>query len=295
MINPLLGVAVADALGKAFELLPHDHPDLLGWDGESFVPLEGRMTVYQGSKIWMSPLEAEQWTDDTQMTLCLARAMIEVEGYDAEVTAAKYLEWYESGKARGMGPTVKAAMENLKTGLGPDKSGIDGAKGTGTAMRAIPLGVFPHTWQAMRDAARQDAHITHRSFQGAQAAIKVAELAHRLMHPADNFRWLRVSQQDDRRHALPLKQMVACEDEIAAVDGTGMALYHSAAYCLFTTDGYKDAVRKAIRMGGDTDTRAAIVGGWAGIRYGVPLDWAEQVEGYAEILDLEVALMEGGW
>ena len=43
---------------------------------------------------------------------------------------------------------------------------------------------------------------------------------------------------------------------------------------------YKDAVLKAINLGGDTDTNAAICGGLAGIYYGfdeIPIDWIESI------------------
>ena len=43
-----------------------------------------------------------------------------------------------------------------------------------------------------------------------------------------------------------------------------------------TTDNYKDAVLKAINLGGDTDTTGAVTGGLAGLYYGhetIPTRW----------------------
>jgi len=287
MINPLLGVACADALGMPFEMMKHNDPRLLAWDGESFLDPHGSHL--------RGVIRAGQWTDDTQMTLCLAEALIEARGYDLDLTAKKYLAWYQSGLARGTGPSIKAAMEAMARGARPEAAGVDGATGTGTAMRAIPLGVYPFQDAGQfRVSCRVDAQITHRSPEAVKAATKVAELAQRLLHPADHWQWLRVSQAQVRRNPLTIPEMIALEEETALTQGTGLALYAAANHCFFATDSFKDAIRLTIRMGGDTDTRGAIVGGWAGIRYGVPADWARQVEDHERILDIEAQLLGAG-
>jgi ADP-ribosylglycohydrolase len=64
---------------------------------------------------------------------------------------------------------------------------------------------------------------------------------------------------------------------------------------LLTTTNYKDAVLKAVNLGGDTDTTGAVTGGLAGLLYGVddiPLSWREQIAGKADIEDLAKRLAE---
>jgi ADP-ribosylglycohydrolase len=54
----------------------------------------------------------------------------------------------------------------------------------------------------------------------------------------------------------------------------------AAIWCLLNTDNYKDCVLKAVNLGDDTDTVAAVAGGFAGIFYGVdaiPKDWLQQL------------------
>lgn len=63
----------------------------------------------------------------------------------------------------------------------------------------------------------------------------------------------------------------------------------TVVYCLKTTDNYKDAVLKAVNLGGDTDTNAAICGGLAGIYYGfeeIPIDWIESIPHLDKVLSL---------
>ena len=50
----------------------------------------------------------------------------------------------------------------------------------------------------------------------------------------------------------------------------------AAIWCLLNTESYKDCVLKAVNLGKDTDTVAAVAGGLAGLHYGVesiPKEW----------------------
>jgi ADP-ribosylglycohydrolase len=51
-------------------------------------------------------------------------------------------------------------------------------------------------------------------------------------------------------------------------------------------DSYLDAVLKAVNLGDDTDTTAAVTGARAGLAYGpdaIPLDWLETPAGFGDI------------
>ena len=54
----------------------------------------------------------------------------------------------------------------------------------------------------------------------------------------------------------------------------------AAVWCLLKTDSYKSCVLKAVNLGGDADTVAAVAGGLSGIFYGVesiPEEWKRQI------------------
>ena len=60
----------------------------------------------------------------------------------------------------------------------------------------------------------------------------------------------------------------------------------AALWCLLTTDGYADCVLKAVNLGRDTDTTAAVAGALAGMHYGantIPKDWLESLAKYEDI------------
>jgi ADP-ribosylglycohydrolase len=63
----------------------------------------------------------------------------------------------------------------------------------------------------------------------------------------------------------------------------------AAFWCFLTTDNYREAVLKAVNLGSDTDTTAAVVGGLAGLCYGlgesgIPQNWIEKLAGVKGML-----------
>ena len=55
----------------------------------------------------------------------------------------------------------------------------------------------------------------------------------------------------------------------------------AALWCLLNTSSYGEAILKAVNLGNDTDTIAAVTGGVAGIFYGyenIPDKWKSQIQ-----------------
>lgn len=64
----------------------------------------------------------------------------------------------------------------------------------------------------------------------------------------------------------------------------------AAMCCLLTTDNYRDCVLKAVNLGSDTDTTAAVAGGLAGIMYGlegIPDEWLSKMKSM-DMIDQEL-------
>lgn len=60
-------------------------------------------------------------------------------------------------------------------------------------------------------------------------------------------------------------------------------------WVILTTNNYKEAVLKAVNLGDDTDTIGALVGGLAGLIYGIdliPIDWINAVKKKDYVLDI---------
>jgi ADP-ribosylglycohydrolase len=66
-------------------------------------------------------------------------------------------------------------------------------------------------------------------------------------------------------------------------------------WCFLTTENYHDAVLKAVNLGDDTDTTAAVTGALAGLFYGIddiPAEWLETLAGCGDIRRLAGAMAE---
>ena len=80
----------------------------------------------------------------------------------------------------------------------------------------------------------------------------------------------------------------AAENEINST-GYVVDTLEAVIWTFFSTDEYQKAILKAINLGGDTDTIAAIVGGIAGIYYGfnaIPNRWIQNIARKEELYDM---------
>ena len=80
-------------------------------------------------------------------------------------------------------------------------------------------------------------------------------------------------------------------DGIIEERGTGYVVdcLKSAFKIIRESNSYEEAIKKAIALGNDTDTTAAVAGGLAGIIYGfenIPTHWYNQIRGKEKILEL---------
>ena len=74
-----------------------------------------------------------------------------------------------------------------------------------------------------------------------------------------------------------------------SIKSTGYVIdtLEAALWCLTTTDTFKGCMIKAVNLGNDTDTVAAVAGALAGIYYGydaIPQDWLCDLRG-KDIID----------
>lgn len=303
----LVGLAIGDALGMPFEGLP------------SWVvgPVLDQVRGFHESA--RRGLAAGQWTDDTQMSLCLARSLVRRGLADPEDIAREYLGWFQSDDVRGIGNTTFHALSRLEAGTNWRESGIEGeqAAGNGTAMRAAPLGLLYHDdLEKLRDACVLDAEITHKNAEAIAGSRVVAFLVARLVAGAMPGKDLlqetvevvagsRVAENLLRsRELLERGANLLQASEALGVGGYVVETVARSVFCFFhAPDDFGVAVTAAVRAGGDTDTAGAMTGAWSGARVGlagIPLPWRTHVEGREAIVALarelyHVAREGHGW
>lgn len=294
-----LGLAIGDALGMPFEGLP-------SWVvGPVLDEVQGfHESSHRG-------LGAGQWTDDTQMTLCLARSLVRRGQAEPEDIAREYLGWFQSGDVRGIGATTRSAMARLEAGAGWHESGTEGkyAAGNGAAMRAAPLGLLYHEdLEGLRKACALDAEITHKNAEAVAGSRAVAFLVARLVAGVvpgkelleETIQFVSGSRvSDNLQRSLELLGRGANPPQASEALGVGAYVVETvawSAFCFFhATDDFPRAVMAAVRGGGDTDTAGAITGAVSGARVGVagvPAAWRKGVEGQEAIAALAQELYE---
>jgi poly(ADP-ribose) glycohydrolase ARH3 len=285
----LLGVAVGDALGAPFEgRVRVDAADVDRWAG-SAMPL--------------------RWTDDTHMTIGLARSLVACDGFDGAHLAAEFARNYHAEPWRGYGAGPPQVFAALAAGSAWDEParklfGGQGSFGNGAAMRVAPVGLVAHrAFGTLVALARSSARVTHAHELGQQAAA-VGWLVTALPAPG----WdAAASLLDALRQAAPDTAFQQQLDRVARIGGAwgvgevvtelgndiaGVEAVPAALHAFLRHPlSLPDAVAYAVRLGGDTDTIASMTGALAGAFLGeaaLPSAWRARLEA----VDVLVALAD---
>ncbi|MFF8634311.1 ADP-ribosylglycohydrolase family protein [Streptomyces pilosus] len=274
-LGAVVGSAVGDALGAPFEFGPE------GAFSARF-PAAGHGGEMCGGGGW-DPGEA---TDDTQMAVLVAESLLECGGLDLPDVFRRFRRW-AAADPKDIGLQTEAVLSSgdpwdLAAALHFQTS--QRGAGNGALMRAAPSAVYfaPLGRDATMDAARRLAALTH----GDRAAWEGTAVFHELVRVAlagedplavvaDTLDAVHPDHRD--RYATVLAPDWQ-PDLATECNGAVWPCLGSALWALRTTNGYEDAVRAAIDLGGDTDTVAAVTGGLAGAVHGVdaiPARWTE--------------------
>ena len=234
----------------------------------------------QDGGVWN--LTAGQPTDDSEMALALARSIVAEGGYVERSAIAAYLRW-DASNPFDMGGTTRKAMMALSVGRYPQTSD---SQANGALMRASPIGIaFAGDPKAAAEVARQDARLTHSSPICADAnaaycaaiaagiaggtAEEMIDAAVGVVHYGSEVAgWLKDAVAG--RFPLDYSRQMGWV-QIAFINAFGL---------LDDEISLEGGVIGTVRLGGDTDTNAAIAGALLGASQGmsaVPGQWAEAI------------------
>jgi ADP-ribosylglycohydrolase len=248
------------------------------------------------------------WSDDTSLALCLADSLSR--GFAPDDMARNFIQWRDEGAftANGevfdIGISTEKAISRLTAGVTPEKAGCAGVNenGNGSLMRIAPLVFYLNGRpEAERfNATRAASSITHAHPWSVAACFIYLEYLLKLLNGRDKvnaYTGLRHEFRPGNPHIgddVLGKFSRILEADISAQPESGIRsggfvidTLEAAFWCFLTTDSYRDAVLKAVNLGDDTDTTAAVTGALAGLCYGVegiPSDWLETLAGRGGIL-----------
>ena len=272
----LLGSAIGDALGSAFEFV--DSRTIARYLGE---PVVRRFEPAMPGSL-LHPRAAGRPTDDTAMAICVARAMASRAEPTPERFARSFLDGLERGSGLvaemfwtgGPGGATTRALSRLRAGADPAGCGAATDGGNGAAMRAHPVGVLGDRLAVLRVAGLQ-ARVTH----GHPAAVAAAQAVAVVVHAALRGAGATADCPAGIDEPTFARAWATAHADLRTVDGdlpphlrdVGMSGWEtvSAAHAIsLLYDDPIEAIGRAAASGGDTDTVAAIVGAIVGARCG---------------------------
>ncbi len=287
ILGGMLGLAVGDALGLPWEFRRGDE---IEWE------FTGDMV---GGGTWGMP--PGTWSDDTAQALALIDTLVS-EGPDPRAFLERLLEWYRLGKytVDGMvfdiGFTTRRALEAFESGVPPERAGAR-VPSCGGLMRCFPIPVYTlcDRLETALDVAHRMCAATHAHpvammacglytiivrgvFAGLSLRDAVAAAGEAVDKIYSSGEWAGYARRF--RYLESVERLASERPEEAECEASKML--RAALWSVLSTDSFEEALVNAVKLGGDTDTVAAIAGSIAGAYYGVnaiPSRWLSKLRG----------------
>ena len=247
------------------------------------------------------------YSDDFQLTLHTAEALIKGNGFNLKYFISEYIKWLDDPPI-GPGYGCISSIRKLKHGLSWEKAASNSG-GHGTAMRIAPLGLFYNKdLKGLKVAAVKSSKITHSHPAASAGAVVIARAIAYLIdkEPETGFsvdEFFNViitsisgSQEEVWEEFIEILKKVKSNLHISIESGLikfsqagvkspyfieqylGQAFVHpyalSTVACsifvfLKRLDSFKECIFELATAGGDSDTIGAIGGSLAGVYFGI--------------------------
>ncbi|HKL87187.1 MAG TPA: ADP-ribosylglycohydrolase family protein [Treponemataceae bacterium] len=124
-----------------------------------------------------------QVSDDTQLTILLAKNMIQNDGSNSESLMDTMAHAYAKNKIDGVGTSCRLAFENyLSNSFRYDNCGTpEGRSGNGAAIRVGLIGLYYDDEDTVIQKTVEVASLTHRDSKAIAGAVVISLMAHFLV------------------------------------------------------------------------------------------------------------------
>ena len=216
-----------------------------------------------------------EFTDDTVMTLAIAKALLpykkitDIAKFKKELVSVMHQVGRKYPDCGYGGHFLVWIMTN--------KTAPYNSFGNGSAMRVSPVGWFASSLEECEALAKATAEVTHNHKEGIKGAVSVAGAIYlaRTGH----------SMEQMKEYVSKYYTIDFTLDEIRDVyeyDVTCQGSVPQAFQAFFESTSFEDAIRNAISIGGDSDTIGAITGSIAEAYYGIKKDMKETALSYLD-------------
>jgi len=224
------------------------------------------------------------YTDDTQMMIALAESLLRCDVVEPEDLARAFRAHYDP--RRGYGAGTMGVFELWDRGDSVEEAsrrvfGGHGSLGNGAAMRVTPVAVrFADDEVVLATQAGRSARVTHAHPVGIDGAVVQAAATAAALNDQDPLPAAIAAARSPqiRERLLDVRSSTALAGPATSSAAGSVPLAIAAAAVAET---FEEAVTRAIRLGGDTDTIGAMAGAIAGARFGagaIPARWLEALE-----------------
>lgn len=240
----ILEVAVGDAFGAAFEYSPLSH-------------IEKHNTGVYYSKHPRHNIPPGWYTDDTQMTLAIAEALLSGEKWTKERLASRFVEVFKRDERTGYSGGFYKILKQVSTGKELLETIGGKSDKSGGAMRTTPIGLC-ETLSEVKEKTIIQASVTHDSPDGIDAALAASYMVYffhkDLGSPEELPSWL--GWELDLRWAAPW---------VGKVKTKGWMSVRAAITAVSRNLSMTELLKDCINFTGDVDTVAAIALGAASL------------------------------
>ena len=201
-------------------------------------------------------------TDDSIMTLAIAKALLECNGSYVKLSQKAIDNMRLLGALyphAGYGGRFSSWLKALETK--PYNS-----FGNGSAMRVSAVAYVADSIEQVKELSYKVTAVTHNHIEGIKGAEATAVAVYMALQGSSMQEIKDIVIQDYYPMDFTLDEI----RDTYRFNETCQNTVPQALEAFFESTGFEDAIRNAISIGGDSDTLAAITGAVAGAYYGVP-------------------------
>jgi ADP-ribosylglycohydrolase len=248
----MLGSIIGDIAGSKYEY--DEFEDSL----QKVINVDRRKSIFDSKELFSKDSFI---SDDTILTIAIADAVLSKKSYEEKLREYGH-KYYNNNREHYFKTMFSPGFIKWLNGEKPGNS-----IGNGSAMRVSPVAYLYDDLRNVEEEARKSAIPSHNSIEGIKGAQAIAGCI-----------FLSRNKKSKREIAEYITNKYGYDLNIDIEDLTNNNTFNStceitvpqAISIFLQSNGFEDSIKKAISIGGDTDTIACMTGGISEAYYGIP-------------------------
>lgn len=296
----IFGQAIGDALGLGTEFMSkkevrEKYPD--GLKEYSQIIRDYHRAKFQPGS----------WSDDTDMMLCIANAIIEDKGINLHTIARNFKQWVYAPETRGVGQTTLKVLSIAEYVEKPHQVAeliwrMTRTKNAanGSVMRTAIIGLKKEN---VAQTAEDVCKLTHFDPRCVGSCVIVSEIINHLIWHDEQLSYSQIitignkydksiAEYIDKAYYNGIESLEL--DEPSSIGYTLKAL-GSALWCLFHANNFEEGLLRVVNEGGDADTNAAVACAMLGAKFGytsIPQKYTDGLTRKSDLIHITNYLMQ---